>query len=1246
MKQRLLNKLAVPVFAGVCFVCIPGFTVAQNCIPTNINGSVINVVCPRTCTDLVFPIPHIKGSSDYSVTSIPYNPYPFVTASGVELIDLYADDVYSSVINLPFTFCFFGTTYNSCVIGSNGILTFDVSNANTINGWSLTTVPNGSVPQPIPYNGGVPNTTASTFYPPASIMGAYHDIYPLLPAGGQRRIEYSIVGNAPCRKFIVSYYRVPLYGSAACNNRLCTEQFVLHESTGIIDFFFEDKPVCNTWNQGLAILGIQNWNRDQAVAAPGKNCTVWSESNTGYRFTPSGPGSRFVSSQLFTLSGTLVATADTSTVTPGLLNLGFLNICPPLGSTQYEVRTTFSSCSDPGVFLVSTDTITLNRNNSLNATATTTNNGCGPPSGTITVTVPAGAGIAPYTYVLDGGAPISAGNTYTFTGLLHGPHTVVVTDAGGICSSTINVTVNRSNALTANITTTPTFCSGSASGTITATPTNGSGPYTFTLNGGAPVTGASSYTFTGLSAGTHTLVIADATGCMSNTINITITDGPGVLATASSTATSCPTASNGSITVNTTSGVRPFIYRLDGGAGQSGPNTYTFNNVTAGSHTVNITDSAGCSFTLTVNVAPGPVLAANNTPVATTCNGAMDGRIIVTPLNGVSPYTFSLDAMPPVAGAAPYTFTNLHSNLPNIQIFDAAGCASIVYTVTVPAGPDLTSTATKTDVLCNGDTNGTITVNQPASGSPPFQYSLDGVNWQASRTFTGLAPGNYTVFFRSANGCQGSLTITIGEPPVLTASVSSTPVTCNGQNNGIISVTTAGGVPPYQYSVDGGLNWQAGSTFNVRAGNYSISIRDANNCLTTRNIIVTEPPLLTARSDDTNATCDGGNDGTITVTATGGSSGYQYAINGGTFQASNIFNVGPGNYIVTVRDNLGCLSSFNTKVGLTSNLFLNPSADLTICEGGSTRLQPVSNATIYTWTPSAGLSNPNIANPVASPITSTQYMLTATLGRCSLQDTILLNVNSAPVPDAGPDGTICYGQSFTLQGSGGTQYTWSPALYLNTTSGANPVSTPTVSTVYSLSVMDNNGCRSLVPDEVQVIVNRSMRVRTFPFDTVAVPGDQFRLLAVSPGISYNWSPATGLSDPTIPDPVVTVSGTIGDEISYRVASVDSMGCNAEGFVHIKVYNGPAIYVPTGFTPNGDGNNDKFTPFPVGIRSYNYFRIFNRWGQLVFSTTRLHEGWDGKIDGKEQPTGLYVWVIQGITMNNQVISKKGTVALIR
>ncbi|MEO7924124.1 MAG: gliding motility-associated C-terminal domain-containing protein [Chitinophagaceae bacterium] len=1554
----MLRNLAVTGF----FLFLSATLKAQNCIPTGISGAVFNFACNQVCNDLNFQVPHIKSTDDYTRVSVPYAPYPYNTPTGSEDINLYNDDEYSTLINLPFTFCFYGGNYSSTVVGSNGIITFDPANASCANAWMITT--------PIFFAGGSPCIAGTTYYPRASIMGAYSDLDPrTIASPGDRKIQWEVVGVAPCRKFVVSYYHIGVFGSTCGIATPNTFQIVIHESTGIVEIFTERKACNSTTNAGRAILGIQNWNQDKAVADPAKNNAVWSETNTGYRFIPSAGTSRFVKSELFTLGGVLVATADTITTVAGLLDIRFPNVCPPAGSTQYEVRTTFSACDNPATQLISSDIITVNRTNSLNATATSTNATCGPPDGTITVTVPAGVGTPPYTFILDGGAPFVGPSPHTFTNVAAGPHTIVVTDATAGCTSTINqtvlssgilgttntttatacagvnngsititsaagigpytfaldgglpqagtipftfsnlasgthnvvvndlgsgcnsgvliitvpigaglngtavmtptscitlnngtitanalsgtapytyqldagvpqsganpytftnvaaglhtviirdffncnitlnvtvgagagvtgttsstatactginngtitamatsgtapfiwsldggapqngaspytfinvaagahnititdntgcsvvlpVTVNTGPGVTGNGTSTATSCTGINDGTITTTATSGTAPFTWSLDGGAPQAGTSPYTFTNVApgshnititdvngcsvvvpvtvtagatptatasstptactgvnngtititsssiagpytfsldggapqagtipftfinvaAGTHNIVVTGAGGCATNPFTETVLAGSGVTGSATTTATSCPAATNGSITVDATAGTAPFTYQLDAGAPQSGSNPFTFNNVSAGPHTVVIRDNLGCSFTLNPTVNPGLNLTASAAPGATSCSGASDGTITVTPLGGIAPFIWSIDGGPFVPGPSPHTFTNLAAGPHTIIVTDAAGCSTLPFTPTVAAGPSLTTTVNTTAALCNGGATGTIIITQPTIGTPPYQYSLDNVVWQASNTFTGLAAGNYTAYYRESNGCQGSQPVTVTEPALLTGSTAQVAVVCNGQANGTITVTPGGGVGPYQYSIDGGLNWQSSNIFNVAANNYTITIRDANGCTIIRpGVIVTEPAVLTANSVNTGASCNGGSDGTITVTATGGNAGYQYSLDGVVFQTSNVFNVVPGTYTVTVKDNLGCITSFPATVTLTGNLTFTPQTDVTICEGESTPLQLVSNASSYSWLPTTGLSDPTVPNPVADPRVPTAYYVTATLGLCSVIDTVMVNVNAAPIPDGGPAGFICYGQSYILQGSGGTQFLWTPSTGLSSVTAPNAVATPTKTTTYTLSIIsDLNGCASLITDNVIVDVTPPIKVTTFPYDTIGYPLEQFQLNATSAATNYTWTPTTGLSNAGVPNPVVTV-GNIGDDIIYQVTASTAAGCKGEGYVRIRVFNGPDLYVPTAFTPNGDGRNERFYPFPVGIKSINYFRVFNRWGQLVFSSTTLNQGWDGRMQGADQPTGVYVWMAQGVTKDDKVITKKGTVTVIR
>ncbi|HEX2630023.1 MAG TPA: T9SS type B sorting domain-containing protein, partial [Chitinophagaceae bacterium] len=761
---------------------------------------------------------------------------------------------------------------------------------------------------------------------------------------------------------------------------------------------------------------------------------------------------------------------------------------------------------------------------------------------------------------------------------------------------------------------------------------------------------AGPYTFTGLAPGNYTVTIADNWGCLTaSPISATIGQGAGVNTTQSQTPTTCLGANNGTITVTPTNGTGPYTYVLDGTVTQTAPGAYTFGGVSSGSHTITVTDFNGCtrSPALIINVGAGGTLSATPNLTATSCSGASNGTATITPTNGTGPYSFNLDNGAVIqTGATSTTFTNLTAGNHTVVITDASNCQSNPMTITINAGPALSTTATHSNVLCNGGSTGTITVTQPAAGTAPYEYSLDGIAWQSSNVFPGLAAGTYTVRYRESNGCSGQLTEVVAEPAVLSATQATVAVVCNGQSNGTITITPNGGQSPYQYSLDA-TNWQASNVFNVPAGSYTVTIRDFNNCTTTQNMTVTEPNALTGSATTTNATCNGGNDGVITVTANGGNGNYQYSINAGAnYEAANTFNVAPGTYTVRIKDALGCTFDVsNVVVGLTNDLTFTDPADPTICEGTSTQLQVVSNAIQYSWTPSTGVSNASVSNPTVNPTTTTDYTVTVTLGRCTADIPIRVNVNAAPIPDAGAQGFICYGQTYQLQGSGGTQFTWTPSTYLDNPNIANPISTPDKTITYTLSVKDANDCASLVTDQVVIDVTPPIKVTTYPFDTVAYDGDQFQILATSGATDYLWSPAIGLSDPTIPNPIVT-TGAIGDVAVYKVVASTIAGCKGEGYVTVRVYKGPDFYVPTGFTPNGDGRNDTFYPFPVGIKEIKYFRVFNRWGQLVFQTTRLNEGWNGKLGGKDQNNDVYVWQVQGVTKDNRVITKKGTVVLIR
>ncbi|HEU4471959.1 MAG TPA: T9SS type B sorting domain-containing protein, partial [Flavisolibacter sp.] len=336
-----------------------------------------------------------------------------------------------------------------------------------------------------------------------------------------------------------------------------------------------------------------------------------------------------------------------------------------------------------------------------------------------------------------------------------------------------------------------------------------------------------------------------------------------------------------------------------------------------------------------------------------------------------------------------------------------------------------------------------------------------------------------------------------------------------------------------------------------------------------------------------------------------------------------------------------CTITRTTTVGLTNNLVVTPADDKVICEGLNVKLEPQTNATQFVWSPAATLSSTSIREPIATPVTTTEYVVETILGRCRSTDTIVVNVLPAPIPNGGADGDICYGQTFQLQGSGGVSYEWTPSVFLNFSNTPDPVVTPDKTTQYALHVVDANGCRSLQPDLVNVFVTPPIVVK-ISRDTVVAMGDVMQISASSVATDYSWSPSFGLSNANSPNPIVSISG----DITYTVVATTSAGCKGEASVTLKVYDGPEIYMATAFTPNGDGKNDLFKPFPVGIKHYTYFRVFNRWGQMIYSTTSFNQGWDGKVNGILQPTDTYIWIVEGITKDDKKITKRGTVTLIR
>jgi gliding motility-associated-like protein len=349
-------------------------------------------------------------------------------------------------------------------------------------------------------------------------------------------------------------------------------------------------------------------------------------------------------------------------------------------------------------------------------------------------------------------------------------------------------------------------------------------------------------------------------------------------------------------------------------------------------------------------------------------------------------------------------------------------------------------------------------------------------------------------------------------------------------------------------------------------------------------------------------------------------------------------------YVVNLDDS-GCKNSDSVKVRVVDHVTLSARADTIICQGDPVQLTVASDGLNYVWSPSATLNDLNAMNPIATPTTTTTYQVISRIGSCQATDAVTVFTVPYPFAKAGNDTAICYNTAAQLNGTfKGATFLWSPANHLNNPNIINPVATPSLTTSFVLTVYDTIGCPK--PGRDTVIVTVLPKVKAFAGrDTSVVVGQELQFNG-SGGVGYFWSPPTGLSSTIISNPIGLYSPEI-DSVRYKLLVTDQAGCSDSAFVLVKVFKThPYIFVPTAFTPNNDGLNDVVRPIAVGIQKIKYFSIYNRWGQMVFTTTVNGYGWDGKIAGKPQNSGTFVWMVSAIDYTGKPFFLKGTVTLIR
>ncbi len=503
----------------------------------------------------------------------------------------------------------------------------------------------------------------------------------------------------------------------------------------------------------------------------------------------------------------------------------------------------------------------------------------------------------------------------------------------------------------------------------------------------------------------------------------------------------------------------------------------------------------------------------------------------------------------------------------------------------------------------------------------------------------------------------------------------------------------------FNWTVPGGWSIVSGSDSNilqVAVGTAAgvITVQEQNSCadLHASLDVTTALPTIAGEAIGGSEVCTGMNTITLTTTgnrgqvlgwlaSTGAGNDTLYNDTTSQYVAQNL--TATTNFSVLVRNGESC--AIDTTSGTT--VLVDPlsvggtlqPASLTVCEGQNkdallTLTGEVGNPVNWqsspddiNWTGFAPTFTDTVYQ-ILGLTAPTDYRVIVKSGVCPADTSAISAVNyvNVPFPQATidpADTIICYASAAVLNAtiSIGTSYAWSN--YNTLTNAGNGVITslpytitPTANPVGTVGIIDyvlsveNAGCPNLLIDTFQIRVLPPILVNAGD-DTSVVVGEPLQLKATSNdttspgGDSFAWAPAIGLNNPNIYNPVGIYTAET-NEIQYYVTATSMYGCTGVGTVLVKVFKtGPDIFVPNAFTPGGATNN-LFRPIPVGISSLSFFRVYNRWGQLVYETTRIGDGWNGYVNGHIEDTGTYVWMVQGTTYTGKIVFRKGTMVLIR
>ncbi|MBK7871247.1 MAG: gliding motility-associated C-terminal domain-containing protein [Saprospiraceae bacterium] len=737
------------------------------------------------------------------------------------------------------------------------------------------------------------------------------------------------------------------------------------------------------------------------------------------------------------------------------------------------------------------------------------------------VTVPNASQSLPYTFNWQGPGIINPTNTQTestLTNLIAGTYILTLIDSdpqGCQVSDTFEIIEPAALDVTLADSQNETCLVGN-DGSATLTVTGGTLPYIYSWSDGQ-----SDSIATNLSAGTYVAVVTDNSGCM-DSLNVDIlAPTPPTIQPIDTDTVSCQNSTDGSLTVTATPVSGTTITGYQWNNGQSGQ---TINNLSPGAYVVNVTASDGCTNSDTAFVvAPTPLVIDSIVTVSPTCVGFDNGRLTVFASGGTTPYRYIWANTPQNDTLNANVYGQLTAGTYQVTVVDANNCAPATSSATLTDPPSIDITFSGVggvscfENTCDGTATATAIYSDGTPGTFIFSWQSGEVeNGVANSTAIQLCAGAQVLVATDANNCFGIDTVSIPSPPAITVQVNAEPVTCNGLSDGAITLVPGGGTPPFSIQwVENGATGDMIS--NLMAGIYNAILTDSNGCTKTQIVELSEPDALELTLDPagttTSVTCNGDTDGQITVQYNSGANinpvgPDPFTWSNGAAPATSpvASNLAPGTYGVTITDVKGCTDTLSyTILNPEPIVAIIPQPTDPLCFGESTiividTVYGGTGTTLFDYT--YELNNNGLRFTPDQPATvfaGIQIITVEDPGGCAFIDTIEINQpDELQVVFDPAEIEVELGDSTTLEPIISSSlpidsYSWTPDTYLSATNVEIPVVSPQSDEIYTLTVVDVNGCAGVGTVRVDVDFSRNVYIPNVFSPNGDGPNDDFRI---------------------------------------------------------------------------------------------------------------------------------------------------------